>query len=74
MFGLRNVFGADGSVHQEQQVGSMRLDLTNGRLSQVMGEPGGIQTVVGPDGSTHLEQVIGTMRINLTSGGVDTLA
>ena len=73
MFSLRSVFGSDGSVHQERQVGAMRMDLTTGETSTVFGRPGGIQTVMGPKGQTHFEHQVGSMRFDLTNGKMGKL-
>ncbi|MCH3927015.1 MAG: hypothetical protein LKE27_11460 [Atopobiaceae bacterium] len=68
MFSLHSVFGSDGSVHQEQQMGNMRIDLTTGKASTVLGQSGGIQTVIGPDGKAHIEHQMGNTRFDLTNG------
>lgn len=57
-FGLRTVFGPDGSMHVEQTVGSMRYDLVTGQTSYVVGSPEGPHTVIRPDGTTAFEQHI----------------
>lgn len=73
MFSLRSVFGSDGRIHHEQQVGTVRMDLTTGETSTVFGRPGGIQTVMGPNGQTHFERQVGGMRLDLTNGKMGRL-
>lgn len=73
MFSFHSVFGSDGSVRHERQVGNMRIDLATGSTSTVLGRPGGIQSVVGPNGQTHLERQMGTMRLDLTTGKTSRL-
>lgn len=73
MFKLNNVFKSDG-IHQEQQVGNLRFDLTTGQMSTIIGSQGEIQTVIDQNGQTHMEQQVGNLRFNIGgSGGVDTL-
>ena len=73
MGGLRNVIRPDGSVHLEHQVGTMRFDLADGSMTQVLPSAGGLQTVIRPDGSCGMEQTLGNMRLNLDRGDFDQL-
>ena len=49
MFNLRNVFSQDVSMHLEQQIGTLRTDLTTGESSTVLGQPGSVQTIMGAE-------------------------
>lgn len=73
MFRFRNVLKPDGRIHMEQEIGSMRFDLTDGALTQKVGRSDPIQPVIRPDGSYGMEQTVGTMRFNLDrpSSGFD---
>ncbi len=75
---LRNVFGPDGTMHTEQTVGNMRINLNTGTASYTLGSTkvgslGRMQTVVRPDGSIGNEQTIGNMRYNFDTGTIDYL-
>lgn len=71
--GFRNVMRSDGSMHLEHQVGSMRFDLSDGSVTQVISSAGGLRTVIRPDGSCGTEQTLGNMRLNLDRGDFDQL-
>lgn len=70
---FRNVMRSDGSMHLEQQMGTMRFDLSNGGMTQILSSVGNIQTVVRPDGSCGTEQTFGNLRFNLDRGEFDQL-
>lgn len=71
--GFRNVIKPDGSMHLEQQIGTMRFDLATGQMTQLVPSAGTMQNVIRPDGSCGLEQTVGNMRINLDKGDFDQL-
>ena len=73
MLNLRNVFSQDGSIHLEQQIGTLRTDLTTGESSTVLGQPGSVQTVIGQNGQTHVEKQVGNLRFDLTNGNMSNL-
>lgn len=65
---FRNVFGNDGQMHLEIEVGNMRANLTTGQTSFLGPRIGNMQQVMGPDGVKN-EIHIGNMRQEL--GGTD---
>lgn len=71
--GLRNVIKPDGSMHLEQQIGTMRFDLATGQMTQLLPSAGTMQSVIRPDGSCGLEQTVSNMRISLDKGDFDQL-
>ena len=71
--GFRNVIKPDGSMHLEQQIGTMRFDLATGQMTQLLPSAGTMQSVVRPDGSCGLEQTVGNMRFNIDQGSYDLL-
>lgn len=71
--GFRSVISSDGSVHVEQQVGNMRLDLSDGSMTQILSSFGDMQSVVRSDGSIGIEQTVGNMRFNVDQGNFDQL-
>ena len=71
--GFRSVIGSDGATHLERQIGTMRFDLTTGRMTQMLPSPSSMQSVIRPDGSCGLEQTVGNMRFNIDQGSYDLL-
>ena len=71
--GFRSVIGSDGTTRLEHQIGTMRLDLATGQMTQVLPSPGGIQSVIRANGSFGLEQTVGNMRFNIDQGSYDPL-
>lgn len=46
----QNVFGSDGQIHLENQVGCQRFDLTTGEVKTVIPTAKNMSTVFGKDG------------------------
>lgn len=69
---IRTVLGPDGT-HMEQELGTMRWNLTTGEMSTIIGNPrSSLRTVVRPDGTTALENQIGSLRFS-SDNGAETL-
>lgn len=59
----QNVFGSDGQIHLENQVGCQRFDLTTGEVKTVIPTAKNMSTVFGKDG-VETEIQVGQMRQN----------
>ena len=70
---MRWVMKPDGQIHMEQDLGAMRVDLTTGETSTVIGNPNGLHTVWRHDGSTAMEWSMGKLRFSSDQGGFDTI-
>ena len=70
---MRWVMKPDGQMHMEQDLGNMRMDLTTGERSMVIGDPKGMHTVWRQDGSTAMEWSMGKMRFSSDQSGFDTI-
>ena len=71
--GFRSVIGSDGSMHLENQVGSLRYDLSDGSVDQILSSSGGFTSVIKNNGSVNLEHTIGNMRFTLGKSGFEQL-
>lgn len=58
---LQSVFGFDGQIHLENQVGCQRFDLTTGEAKTVVPTAKNMSTVFGKDG-VETEIQVGQMR------------
>ena len=63
--GFRSVIGSDGSMHLENQVGSLRYNLSNGSVDQILASSGNLTSVIKNNGSVDLEHTIRNMRFTL---------
>ena len=63
---LQSVFGSDGQIHLENQVGSQRFDLTTGEVKTVIPTAGNMSAGFGKDG-VETEIQVGKMRQTLGS-------
>lgn len=70
---MRSVIKPDGSMHVEQDLGGMRLDLTTQEASAVLGSGSGPRLVIGPDGHATTEWQAGAMRLSVGQPGFDTI-
>lgn len=68
----RNVFGSDGQIHLEDQVGCQRFDLTTGEVKTVIPTAKNMSNVFGKDG-VETEIQAGQMRQTLGKPGFDRL-
>lgn len=68
----QNVFGFDGQIHLENQVGYQRLDLTTGEVKTVIPTAKNMSTVFGKDG-VETEIRVGQMRQTLGKPGFGRL-
>ena len=68
----QNVFGSDGQIHLENQVGCQRFDLTTGEAKTVVPTAKNMSTVFGKDG-VETEIQVGQMRQTLGKSGFDWL-
>lgn len=68
----RNVFGSDGQIHPEDQVGCQRFDLTTGEVKTVIPTAKNMSNVFGKDG-VETEIQVGQMRQTLGKPGFDRL-
>lgn len=68
----QNVFGSDGQIHLENQVGYQRLDLTTGEVKTVIPTAKNMSTVFGKDGA-ETEIRVGQMRQTLGTPGFGRL-
>ncbi len=68
----QNVFGSDGQIHLENQVGYQRLDLTTGEVKTVIPTAKNMSTVFGKDG-VETEIRVGQMRQTLGKPGFGRL-
>lgn len=57
----QNVFGSDGQIHLENQVGCQRFNLTTGEMKTVIPTAKNMSTVFGKDG-VETEIQVGQMR------------
>ncbi len=64
----QNVFGSDGQIHLENQVGYQRLDLTTGEVKTVIPTAKNMSTVFGKDG-VETEIRVGQMHQTLGKPG-----
>lgn len=69
---LQSVFGSDGQIHLENQVGSQRFDLTMGEVKTVILTAENMSAVFGKDG-VETETQVGQMRQTLGNPGFDWL-
>ena len=68
----QSVFGSDGQIHLENQVGSQRFNLTAGEVKTVIPTAENMSAVFGKDGMETKIQV-GQMRQTLGKPGFDWL-
>lgn len=68
----QNVFGPDGQIHLEDQVGCQRFDLTTGEEKTVIPTAKNMSNVFGKDG-VETEIQVGQMRQTLGKPGFDRL-
>lgn len=71
---MRYVMKPDGSMHMESDVGTMRFDLTDGSVSNLLGNgvtSNGMHSVFGQDGSASTEWQSGSMRFTMGQPGFD---
>ena len=68
----QNVFGSDGQIHLEDQVGCQRFDLTTGEVRTVSPTAKNMRNVFGKDG-VETEIQVGLMRQTLGKPGFDRL-
>lgn len=60
----------DGSMHVERTVGNLRIDLTTGEQSVVIGAPNTNMTqVIRPNGSVAMETTFGNLRTSTDGYG-----
>lgn len=69
---FQSVFGTDGQIHLENQVGNQRFDLTTGEMKTVIPTAKNMNTVIGKDG-VETEIQVGPMRQTLGKPGFDWL-
>lgn len=69
---LQSVFGSDGQIHLENQIGSQRFDFTTGEVKTVIPTAGNMSAVFGKD-SVETEIKVGQMRQTLGKPGFDWL-
>lgn len=69
---LQSVFGSDGQIHLENQVGSQRFDLTTGEVKTVIPTAENMSAVFGKDG-VETEIQVGQMRQTPGKPGFDWL-
>lgn len=69
---LQSVFGSDGQIHLENQVGSQRFDLTMCEVKTVIPTAENMSAVFGKDG-VETEIQVGQMRQTLGKPGFDRL-
>lgn len=67
---FQSVFGSDGQIHLENQVGSQRFDLMTGEVKTVIPTAKNMSTVIGRDG-VETEIQLGQMRQTLGKSGFD---
>lgn len=68
--GMRTVVMPDGSMHVERTVGNLRIDLTTGEQSVVIGAPNTNMTqVIRPNGSVAMETTFGNLRTSTDGYG-----
>lgn len=67
---FQSVFGSDGQIHLENQVGSQRFDLMTGEVRTVIPTAKNMSTVIGRDG-VETEIQLGQMRQTLGKSGFD---
>lgn len=61
-------------TYMEQEISSMRVNLTTGEVSNVLGSPGdALRTVMRPDGSTALEWRSGSLRFSSDSADCEMI-
>lgn len=70
---LNTVFGNDGSVHNEFQIGPMRQTLGEPDFETVIPIGDGMSTVFRSDGTVDTEYQIGNMRQTLGESGFETI-
>lgn len=68
----QNVFGSDGQIHLENQVGCQRFDLTTAEVKTVIPTAKNMSTVFGKDG-VETEIQVGQMRQTLGKPGFGRL-
>ena len=68
----QNVFGSDGQIHLENQVGCQRFDLTTGEAKTVVPTAKTPPPLIGKDG-VEAEIQVGQMRQTLGKPGFDWL-
>ena len=68
----QNVFGSDGQIHFENQVGCQHFDLTTGEVKTVIPTAKNMSNVFGKDG-VETEIQVGQMRQTLGKPGFDWL-
>lgn len=71
--GFRSIIGSDGSIHLENQVGSLRYDLTDGSVDQILSKSGAFTSISKSNGSIDLEHTIGNMRFTLGKSGFEQI-
>lgn len=69
---LQSVFGSDGQIHLENQVGSQRIDLTTGEVKTVIPTAENMSTVFCKDG-VETEIQVGQISQALGKLGFDRL-
>lgn len=70
---MRWVMKPDGRMHMENDLGNLRMDLTTGETSTIIGDPDGMHVVWRQDGSTATEWSLGKMRFSSDKSGFDTI-
>ena len=71
--GFRSAIASNGSMHLENQVGSLRYNLGNGSVDHILASSGNLTSVIKGDGSVDLEHTIGNMRFTLGKQGFEQL-
>lgn len=69
---LQNVFGSDGKMHVENQIGCQRFNLATGEAKTVIPTGGNMSMTVGKDG-VQAEVQLGRMRQTIGKSGFDLL-
>lgn len=71
--GFRSIIRSDGSIHLENQIGSLRYDLTDGSVDQILSKSGAFTSISKSNGSIDLEHTIGNMRFTLGKSGFEQI-
>lgn len=69
---FQSVFGSDGQIHLENQIGCQRFDLTTGEVKTVIPTAKNMSNVFGKDG-VETEIQVGQMRQTLSKPGFGRL-
>ncbi len=70
---IRSVIKPDGTLHLEQTIGNMRIDLTDNTTTYTLDTVGDMQTVIRPDGTLGTEQTFGGLRHSIDQSSFDQL-